>query len=837
MVKVPRTRRAVPLPPNRRTQDICGLALFFLGAAGLVSLCSNQPHFIPSLVNDFLRLIAGSGSYAIPILMMFAGAMFLLGYERLNLTHSSYGSLLLFLVFVTARHLTQTPDPSHWEGERVREAGGVVGWLFGAPLFALVGATISALFLITVAVVAVVLLVDQPFIEIVRRLHARSRAGASALQRVGLIPSRERDTALADTGRVRSVSRALPVPTEPDTDRAQRAAQVADRALAPSRRAAQTTLDLPEPEEAEATDLEEATTANKLFRMFALTRNWRNSNGEIETEPEKPFDETAHLPRQAAPPEEPIGTPPPAKRNVRTPARETAAAPETAPDAAPPVLITPPLPVQKFVLPPLTLLKDSPLAVSKRSQSELTDRIQTIEKTLEQFNIGANVVEVASGPSVTRYEIQLAPGIKVSKIVSLADNLAMSLAAIDVRVEAPIPGKSAIGLEVPNVTPVMVSLRECLDQDEFKNATSQLTVALGKDVSGQYRYADLTRMPHLLIGGSTNSGKSVCLNVLIASLVYRNSPREVQMLMIDPKRVELSLWKDIPHLMHPVVTDVKQASGVFRAALKEMDRRYDLFAALGTRNIDGYNTKVSEADKLPYLVLIVDELADLMMQQGPEIETSICRLAQLARATGIHLVIATQRPSVDIITGTIKANISSRIAFAVASQVDSRTILDMTGADRLIGRGDMLFMPIDAAKPLRIQGCYLSESETNSLVEYLKEQGKPNYTIAVAESGGSGASAGGPGEAPDDVDDAFFEQAVRLVVNNGQASTSMLQRRFRIGYTRAARIVEMMEEKGIVGALNGAKPREILASKDEIEQMFRPGGSLPSIDAYEDEGE
>ncbi|MCW3096351.1 MAG: translocase FtsK, partial [Chthonomonadaceae bacterium] len=412
--------------------------------------------------------------------------------------------------------------------------------------------------------------------------------------------------------------------------------------------------------------------------------------------------------------------------------------------------------------------------------------------------------------------------------------LAMSLAAIDVRVEAPIPGKSAIGLEVPNVTPVMVSLRECLDQDEFKNASSKLTVALGKDVAGQYRYADLTRMPHLLIGGSTNSGKSVCLNVLIASLVYRNTPRDVQMLMIDPKRVELSLWKDIPHLMHPVVTDVKQASGVFRAALKEMDRRYDLFAALGTRNIDGYNAKMPEDDCLPYLVLIVDELADLMMQQGPEIETSICRLAQLARATGIHLVIATQRPSVDIITGTIKANISSRIAFAVASQVDSRTILDMTGADRLIGRGDMLFMPIDAAKPVRIQGCYLSETETNTLVDYLKEQSKPNYTILVPETTSSG-NGSGAGEVPDDVDDAFFEQAVRLVVNNGQASTSMLQRRFRIGYTRAARIVEMMEEKGIVGPLNGAKPRELLVSKDQVEQMFRPGGAIPSVEAYQDE--
>ncbi len=332
-----------------------------------------------------------------------------------------------------------------------------------------------------------------------------------------------------------------------------------------------------------------------------------------------------------------------------------------------------------------------------------------------------------------------------------------------------------------------VSLRECLDTDEYRNATSKLTIALGKDVAGQYKYADLARMPHLLIGGSTNSGKSVCLNTLIASLLYRATPREVKMLMIDPKRVELSLWDGIPHLMYPVVKDVKQAAGIFRAAIKEMDHRYDLFQGLGTRNIDGYNEKVPEDMRLPYIVLIVDELADLMMQQGPEIETSICRLAQLARATGIHLVIATQRPSVDIITGTIKANISSRIAFAVASQVDSRTILDMTGADRLVGRGDMLFMPIDASKPLRVQGCYLGEAETNSLVKYLKEQEKPTFTISLTDSSSAGSTGGATSHSDVEVDDQFFEQAVRLVVNNGRGTPlRCAQRRFRIGYTRAA---------------------------------------------------
>jgi S-DNA-T family DNA segregation ATPase FtsK/SpoIIIE len=393
----------------------------------------------------------------------------------------------------------------------------------------------------------------------------------------------------------------------------------------------------------------------------------------------------------------------------------------------------------------------------------------------------------------------------------------MDLAAIDVRVEAPIPGRSAIGIEVPTDTPTPVMLRECLEAPEFKNAAGRLTFVLGKDVTGNVRVADLAKMPHLLVGGSTGSGKSVGLNVLITSLIYRNSPRELKFLMIDPKKVELSLYAGIPHLASPVVTNPKQAPSVFKQAIREMESRYDKFARLGTRNIEGYNAKVDELEKLPYWVLVVDELADLMMTSGPEIETGICRLAQLARATGIHLVIATQRPSVNVITGTIKANISSRIAFAVNSAVDSRTILDQVGADRLIGRGDMLFMPMDAAKPFRIQGAFLSEGETEALVKFLRHQGSPNYDVqpsSLAEATHDADSAETGHE------DDLFESAVRLVVTGGSASTSMLQRRFKIGYTRAARLVDMMEQKGIVGALDGAKPREILISRDEMEAMF-----------------
>lgn len=785
MVKVPRNRGAEVQRPSRLSQDITGLLLFFTGAAGLISLTWKQEGLLPGPTAFLLRSIAGDGAFIIPLMLMFVGTMFLIGYERFSFSRSTLGTIILFFVFVTWRHLVRFPTDQAWHHEDIRQAGGWLGALLGSALTTLGGTTISYLFLLTMVAVALVMMTDQPLLMLLRHCYQQGRAGASAAGRgmkagTRLLPSRAKEI---QEPRVLIQRNARPGSGSAGAD-----AQA---------------LSAPAVGEGEG-----LSTTGKLLRLFHLTRG--TCSGEVPSV-------TTDMPEQDADPDTAAGIPIVSGAS-EAPDRETRMLPS--PSENRDETIDPEGDGSEgFVLPPLSLLREAPVAVACRTQTELKENIQKIEQTLQQFNIGANVVEVASGPSVTRYEIQLAPGIKVNKIVSLADNLAMSLAAIDVRVEAPIPGKSAIGVEVPNATPVTVSLRECLDTEEFRNAPSKLTFALGKDVAGQYRYADLARMPHLLIGGSTNSGKSVCLNVIIASLIYRATPRDVRLLMIDPKRVELSLWDGIPHLMHPVVKDVKQASGIFRAALREMDRRYDLFSALGTRNIDGYNQRVLPSERLPYLVLIVDELADLMMQQGAEIENSICRLAQLARATGIHLVIATQRPSVDIITGTIKANIASRIAFAVASQVDSRTILDMTGAERLIGRGDMLFMPIDAAKPLRIQGCYLSEQETLTLVEYLKTQGQPEYAFTLSESEPAEESGF---RAEEEVDDALFERAVRLVVNNGQASTSMLQRRFRIGYARAARIVEMMEERGIVGPLNGAKPREILVSKDEVERLFRP---------------
>ncbi len=774
-------------PISQKWVDIAGLCLIFIAIACLVSLIFPQSAPVPRAIDHGLRLLTGEGAYFIALALLALGVMLLAGIKRIPFTHATLGAILLFLTLVTEQHIQQIPA-ARLEPSAMEHAGGWLGGLMGYPLYTLLQRPLSYLLLTFTGLTGLILLIDMPVREVFARMHQKSRQLGNRIYTSSDGP----DTVSPREAVVRSRQGRVPV-REPETSA--KSIPVGRNGL----------------------DDDHPAVKSRFPNLFNLSAPWgRNASSEADdddtpTVAAAPQGRT----RRTREPATPITTSSPveiAGADVPTVTSVDVASSESKPDK---------IGSTEFQLPPLMLLNESPTATSRRTQTELKDRISKIEQTLEQFNIGANVVEVASGPSITRYEIQLAPGIKVSKIVNLADNLAMSLAAIDVRVEAPIPGKSAIGVEVPNETTMIVSLRECLDTPLYREAPSLLTFALGKDVTGQFRYADITKMPHLLIGGSTNSGKSVCLNALIASLVYRATPDEVRLLMIDPKRVELSLWDGIPHLMHPVVKDVRQASGIFREALREMDRRYDRFAAIGTRNIDGYNQRVPEAEKLPYVVLIVDELADLMMQQGPEIENSICRLAQLARATGIHLVLATQRPSVDIITGTIKANIAARIAFAVASQIDSRTILDMPGADRLIGRGDMLFACNESPKPVRIQGCYMSEDETNRLVAFLKEQEKPTYTIPIIEPTGelrTGSTGGDRVE--EDVDDQLMEQAVKLVVNNGQASTSMLQRRFRIGYTRAARIVEMMEERGIVGPLNGAKPREILVSRDDVDRMY-----------------
>ncbi len=467
-----------------------------------------------------------------------------------------------------------------------------------------------------------------------------------------------------------------------------------------------------------------------------------------------------------------------------------------------------------YRLPPLAILKPGKEHAAGISD-EVRQNARILQETLQSFNIDAKMMNASQGPSVTRYELEPAAGVKVSKIVHLADDIALKLAATDIRIEAPIPGKAAVGIEVPNKKLTGVNLRDVLDTDEFKLAAGGVPVSLGKDIAGNPVIADLTKMPHLLVAGSTGSGKSVCINTFIASMLFKKRPVDDKLILLDTKVVALSNYNGIPHLLTPVVTDPKKAASVLRWAVREMDDRYKRFALTKTRDISRFN-ELHPDEAMPFVVIIIDELADLMMAASSDVEDSICRLAQKARACGMHLVLATQRPSVDVLTGLIKANVPSRIAFAVSSQIDSRTILDMAGAEKLIGKGDMLFYPMGASKPLRVQGAFISDSEIDQMVEFIKQQGRPHYDEAVQKAQAEAQEGGGT----DFFEDDLMAQAIDMVLETGQASASMLQRRFRIGYTRAARMVDTMEAMHIVGPNNGSKPRDILMSAEEVQQTY-----------------
>ena len=816
---------------TRLAYDLSGVVLVALGLIILATLVrfpaeGSHENLVFTAVVRGLRYLVGSGCWVVPIVLVAGGGALAAGKSRS--WNNIGGMVTAFLIFIAWRQLAVGPDIPLGNGDlfyrdNVAAYGGALGALLSGCLRAAAGAAGAHIILAALSLVAFLWVTDLPLPMLLGPIERLLGHGARTGGRV--VADRARETAQRVSER-----RAAAAPFVADSD------DEGDNLVAQKTRASKPRLftrSTPEPGDAQDRDdeIDEPGTipADAAFAeaakpaarpgLFAGLRRSLSRDSDVGPEAVVTTDPEAEF-------VPPVGDLDPVARAAQAAALAAAPKPfvqkNRGVDASAPSMEE----VRQFVLPPTTLLKAAP-PLTKVNQGESEQRREVLLQTLEDFGIGADIADVAYGPTFSRYEVALERGIKVSKIVSLADNLAMALAAIDVRVEAPIPGKSAIGIEVPNETSTMVTLREVIERPEFTAAPSKLTFALGKDVTGTCRYADLAKMPHLLIGGSTGSGKSVGINTLICSLLYRCTPRELKFMMIDPKKVELSLYDGIPHLAAPVITNVKQAPSIFKQALKEMDSRYDRFNKAGTRNFEGYNSRVSEEERLPYWVIVVDELADLMMTSGPEIEQAICRLAQLSRATGIHLVIATQRPSVNVITGTIKANISSRIAFAVNSAVDSRTILDMTGADRLVGRGDMLFMPMDAAKPQRIQGCFVSEQETEALVNYLKAQAQPNYEVLPSTlSLATGEDDSGESES----DDELFESAVKLVVSGGGASTSMLQRRFKIGYTRAARLIDMMEQKGIVGPLDGAKPRDIRKSRDEVDAMFAGVGLRPGDD-------
>ena len=513
-------------------------------------------------------------------------------------------------------------------------------------------------------------------------------------------------------------------------------------------------------------------------------------------------------------------------------AMEKPAASEQAAAAAP-AEEAEPVDVFQYKYPPIELFERSPEEADTAAQDELQANARKLVDTLESFGVHTKMRDISRGPAVTRYELQPMAGVKISRITSLADDIALNLAVADVRMEAPIPGKAAVGIEVPNHKRQAVNIRSVFESQSFQRMTSPLGIALGKDIAGTAQVADLCKMPHLLIAGSTGSGKSVCVNSIIMSLVFRSSPEDVKLLLIDPKVVELAEYNGIPHLLMPVVTEPKKAAGALGSAVQEMERRYRLFAENNVRDIKSFNRLAAESpdlEKMPYIAIIIDELADLMMVVGKDVEDSICRIAQKARAAGMHLIVATQRPSVDVITGLIKANIPSRIAFAVSSQVDSRTILDGSGAEKLLGMGDMLFMPVGAPKPTRIQGTFVRDEEISRVLDFIKQSGTVQYDEAMIEAmekhaiqdGKKGSSGADADEEPDS--DPMFKQAVEVVIDAGQASTSLLQRRCKLGYARAARIMDEMEQKSIIGPYEGAKPRAVLISRQQwLEmQMNRP---------------
>jgi S-DNA-T family DNA segregation ATPase FtsK/SpoIIIE len=742
-----------------RTQ-IKGVLLLAFSAVALIGLISpGQAGGIGQLLSNIMRSLAGEAALVIPVFVALLALRAFIPQNKLQLKNRLLGLLLILLIYTTWVHLqlliSKFPGATgftlFYESQLLgygHEGGGVLGALTATAIYILLGPVGGKILLAAISVIAVLITFDISLKRVMLSLIKIFEYAVLLLKKSGLLL----------TGLFKLVYSAIVSAANKFNEKRSTAAV---RVAVPVETFPQ---DQPPQEE-------------KAEEIAALkTGDYGEERDQIAIEPEL--------------------------------------APEPPKEETPAVTVSRKGSAHEYIFPPINLLT-LPVSGEEQQTKSSQDRARLLEKTLLSFGVKAKVVHVQSGPTVTRFEVQPEAGVKVSKIISLSDDLALNLAAPLVRIEAPIPGKAALGIEVPNKVISLVNLREVMSDRTFKMSVSPLTAALGKDITGIAVIADLTKMPHLLIAGSTGAGKSVCLNTIITSILYKADPDQVRFMMIDPKVVELSVYNGIPHLLMPVVTDPRKASLALRNMVREMGRRYDLFAKLGVRDIGTYNeltNEDSELEKLAYIVVVIDELADLMMVSPGEVEDSIARLAQMSRAAGIHLLVATQRPSVDVLTGIIKANITSRVAFTVSSQFDSRTILDMAGAEKLLGRGDMLFYPVGAVKPFRVQGAYISEAEVKKVTDFIKEQGNVDYQ----ESGTFLETAEEPeGEEAD----ALFAEAIDLVVRTGQASISLLQRRFRIGYTRAARLIDDLERRGVVGPFEGSKPREVLVTQEQAEQI------------------
>jgi len=827
---VAKYRRKRTAQSRTSSYELWGVVLVLVGALGLLSVLTDTAGVVGDQVRSLGFLLFGTGAYAVPLLFLAGGLWMTLAGKPIALTWRVGGVVLALYLCLVILHL---PVPVDWMFDRTELLNGG-GW-FGAVgawgLAVAFGTGGRLLVLIGLCVLA--------GLAITQVSPGRALGLALAGVRWVLVSiARQWLDFVAGFRSRRDVADAKPSFRETQDGRLIRAEKARRRIAASADSGEDEPGDLVAP----------GSTLPGQAAAAAAT-------GGSEASGQRPAPASAQQAERAAA----SGAAAAASMGAAASSAAVTGPAQAGVGAA--TLVSATVPARPYALPPLTMLRRGPKQRPGRAAQDAETRAQVLEETFSSFGVGVKVMEINPGPTVTRFEVRPAPGVKVSRIEALADDIALSLAAADVRI-APIPGKGLVGVEVPNIEVSVVYLREVLESAEFGRAQSKLTFAVGKDIAGQVILADLEKLLHLLIAGATGSGKSVCLNSLIASILFKASPEEVKLLLIDPKVVEFQVFDGIPHLLAPVINDPKKASQVLRWAVKEMLDRYFRFSEYGVRNISDYNRLMAElaeveraeqaeaaaagvtpasrkqastaqsgpaapagghpasaADNrngpLPHIIIVIDELADLMMVAPVEVEDSIWRLAQMARAAGIHLVVATQRPSVNVITGVIKANIPSRIAFAVASQVDSRTILDIGGAEKLLGRGDMLFYPVGASKPLRVQGALITDREVEELVQHVKRQADPRYmeSFPVPED-----AAGDPAH---DLDERWGD-ALRVIFDGGQASTSMLQRRLRIGYTRAARIVDMMEEMGIVAKSDGVKPRDVLMTMEQYAERYGP---------------
>ncbi|MCK8817996.1 DNA translocase FtsK [Natroniella sulfidigena] len=786
----------------KRKYEFFGIILIVLAILNAINLLSQDTGIIGDSLARGLRFIIGQGIYTIPFLLLIWGIKMIYNSKiKVKISSRMVGVMVIVLNFLIASHLG-IEHPQEFEAGLQGQGGGIIGAVFLYILrkfFAEVGAyvVLAALFLIGILLLTDVLLInlllkakvkiEKIFTIFKDKSIARKEKLKDKLS--NFIPSVKAFFAKLKKNNTTSQQN-----KEKTDSKSKQAAGSNKKEKNKSRISKQKKKAKKKPKRAKKIKKKKKVKKSKdktASKQPTTSSSNLQARQEVAATAEKVKQDTTEQEVVTNKDNQP-------KKRIKKRLETDSAKQEQ-------------LDFDEYQLPDLSLLN-----LDEKEVDGFVDKTEILKETLDNFGVRAEITDVNYGPTITRYEIHPAPGTKVSKILNLADDIALSLAATDIRIEAPIPGKSAVGIEIPNQEQSLVTLGAILEKEEFQAAESKLTIGLGKDIDGNPAVADLAKMPHMLVAGATGSGKSVFINSIISSILYKATPDQVKFLLIDPKMVELTIYKKIPHLVAPVVTDPKKASSALRWVVQEMENRYELFAASGARGIDSYNRYLKEKDKdpLPYVVVIIDELADLMMVSAAQVEDAICRLAQKARAAGIHLVLATQRPSVDVITGVIKANIPTRVSFALSSQADSRTILDTGGAEKLLGKGDMLFAPVDANQPRRLQGAFISDAELNQVVDFIKKQDTPEYAGKIAKIKNKDVDI----KLEDDKDE-LYEKAVRLVVNN-RASISMLQRKLRIGYNRAARMIDTMEEENIVGPHRGSKAREVLISKEEMEKML-----------------